>query len=274
MSVAQSTLGATACLVCATRWRGEEEMEMTRKKDAGSTPSGDATKQNLERTELLTDLLHRLDSLRDQERMHLSHELHDTLVSTLSAAKLECDWLLRAQPVSDAERQRRLSRVSVSLAEAIKFTRQVIDQLWPAAVQHLGLVAAIHGQLADLRARSGVEVLPDVQGDIETVPELHALTLYRAVQTALKLSAAEASPQRIHLSLRRSDRGIELQLALPSTATRWDSPLSQLDGALMRERVLQLRGEYLVADDGAGTVHLRLFLPLPPQGGGMVGAVR
>jgi signal transduction histidine kinase len=258
----------------ARAMRGEEEMDMTQKKDAGSRRSADATKRNVERMEHLTDLLHRLDSLRDQERMHLSHELHDTLVSTLSAAKLECDWLLRAQPVSDAEHQRRLSRVSVSLAEAIKFTRQVIDQLWSAAVQHLGLVAAIQGQLADLRARWGVEVLPDVQGDMDTLPEVHALTLYRAVQTALKLAAEDGSPQRIHLSLRRSNRGIELQLALPSTATPRDSPLSLLDSALMRERVLRLRGEYLVADDGGGTVHLRLFLPLPPRGAGMARAAR
>jgi signal transduction histidine kinase len=166
----------------------------------------------------------------------------------------------------------RLSRVSASLAEAIQFTRQVIVRLWPAAVKHLGLVAAIQGQLADLRARSGVEVEPDVQGDMETIPEVQAMTLYRAVQDALELSTGHASPPRIQLTLRRSNRGIELQLTLPSAATGGDSPQFQLGGALMRERVLRLRGEYLLADDGGGTVHLRLFLPLPPRGAAMARA--
>jgi signal transduction histidine kinase len=225
--------------------------------------------------EQLADLLHRLDSLRDQERKHLSRELHDTLVSTLSASKLECDWLLRGPPAGEAENQRRLSRVSGSLAEAIQFTRQVIDQLWPAAVQHLGLVAAIQGQLSDLRARWGVDVQPDVQGDMETLPEEYAMTVYRAVQETLKLSAKDASSPRFHLALRRTNKGIELQLAVPGSETRRDAPVSeQLDGALMRERVLRLRGEYLLTDDGEGTVRLRLFLPLLPRGRGMARADR
>jgi signal transduction histidine kinase len=246
---------------------------MRQKKNPRSRPSADAPQQKPERTEQLADLLQRLDSLRDQERKHLSRELHDTLVSTLSATKLECDWLLREWPVGETENQRRLSRVSGSLAEAIQFTRQVIDQLWPAAVQHLGLVAAIQGYLAELRVRRGVDIQPDVQGDMETLPEVHAMTLYRAVQETLKLSAKDASPPRTHLMLRRSHKGIELQLALP-TATHWDAPVcEQLDGALMRERVLRLRGEYLLADDGEGTVRLRLFLPLPSARGGRMARV-
>jgi len=245
---------------------------MTQKKNPSAGRITDVTTQNLERVAQLTDLLHRLDNLRDHERMQLSRELHDTLVSTLSATKLECDWLLRAQPPGAAETQKRLSRVSGSLAEAILFTRQVIDRLWPAAVQHLGLVAAIQGQLAPLRARWGVEVKPDVQGDMETLPEVHAMTLYRAVQEALNLSAEAASPPRVRLSLKRSDKGVELQLALPSAATLRDLTGSRLDGALMQERVLRLRGEYLLADDGEGTVHLRLFLPLPLRGRGIARA--
>src|ERR1700675_3624677 len=148
----QPDVGRRRTLGGATPSCGEEEMDKIQKKNPRSRRSAAVTKPNksLERLEQVTDLLHGLDSLRDQERMHMSRELHDTLVSTLSATKLECDWLLRAQPASAAENQRRLSRVSGSLAEAIGFTRRVIDQLWPAAVQHLGLEAAIQGQLADL----------------------------------------------------------------------------------------------------------------------------
>ena len=246
---------------------------MTQKKSPPLRRNVNGLQQNPERMEQLADLLHRLDSLRDQERKQLSRELHDTLVSTLSAIKLECDWLLRGTPGGKAESQRRLSRVSGSLAEAIQFTRQVIDQLWPAAVQHLGLVAAIQGQLSDLRARWEVDVQPEVQGDMETLPEEHAMTVYRAVQETLKLSAKDASSPRFQLALRRTNKGIELQLALPGSEKRRNAPVSEpLDVALIRERVLRLRGEYLLTDDGEGTVRLRLFLPLPPRGGGMARA--
>ena len=249
-------------------------MDRTHKMNPQLGRRAEATKQNLARVEQLANLLHRLDSQRDQERKHLSHELHDTLVSTLSAAKLECDWLLRAQPANEAENQRRLSRVSGSLADAIQFTRQVIDQLWPASVQHLGLVAALQGQLAHLRARGGVEVKPDVQGDMETLPDVHAMTLYRAVQEALEHLSKGASPPDVHIGLRRTSNGIELELALTGSVTCRDASLSRdLDNAMTRERVLRLGGEYFIVDDGE-TVRLRLFLPLPPRAAGMACASR
>src|SRR5258705_2933461 len=86
--------------------RDEEETDMTRKENPPAKRDTDTTKQSLERTEELTDLLHRLDSLRDQERMQLSRELHDTLVSTLSATKVECDWLVRRPVGETADRHR------------------------------------------------------------------------------------------------------------------------------------------------------------------------
>jgi two-component system sensor histidine kinase UhpB len=245
-----------------------ENTNMTPKKKPRSRPSADATRSNpsLERTEQLSDLLHRLDTLRDQERMQLSRELHDTLVSALSASKLECDWMLRAQRENDAENHRRLSRVSGSLAEAIQFTRQVMDGLWPAAVQHLGLIAALEGQLADLRARGGFEVRPDVKGDMESLPEVHAMTLYRAVKETLNLTPEDASSTNIELSLRRTPKGVELRVIFPGSALRRESSRFELDGALMRERVLRLRGEYLLEEASGGNAQLHLFLPLPPPG--------
>jgi signal transduction histidine kinase len=226
-------------------------------------------KHALGRVGQLTELLHRLDSARDEERKQLSSELHDTLVAALSATKLECDWLLRSQATSGMENQRRLSRLSGSLAEAIQFTRRVIDQLWPTAVQHLGLVPAIQGQLSELRTRLGVDVRPEMDGDLETLPEQHAMILYRTVQEVLRPLVQSALPPRVAFTLRRGAKGVELQLNLAGAATNGDGEWgpARLELALMRERVLQLKGEYLLTADGHGMVHLRLFLPSASRSG-------
>jgi signal transduction histidine kinase len=240
-------------------------MAMTSKKKQSTQRRANAAKKAPEGAEQVIELLHRLDTMRDQERKHLSRELHDSLVSTLSAAKLECDWLLRAQSTNEAENRRRLSRISQSLAEAIQLTRGVIDQLWPAAMQHLGLVGAIQGQLSDLRTRLRVEVQLDVQEDMDTLPEAHALTLYRAIQEALRFAVEKQPPARLELALRRSGKGVELRLDLDGGARPRTNAASHshLEGDLMRERVMRLGGEYLLADDGQGAMHLRVFLPLP-----------
>src|SRR5262249_19695726 len=84
-----------------------------------------AREPDAKRIDHVTALLHQLDSARDREHKLLARELHDTLIASLSATKLECDWLLRAQPSSEAHKQR-LSRMSASLSDAIQFTRGVI----------------------------------------------------------------------------------------------------------------------------------------------------
>jgi len=217
------------------------------------------------RVEELTELLHRLDTTRDQERKQLSRELHDTLVGTLSATKLECDWLLRSSNPAEAESKRRLASVSQSLTDAILFTRRLIDQLWPAVIQHLGLVTAIRHQLSELHSRSGLDVQVDTEGDVDALPELHALTLYRAVQETLECCLRQEPQSQVRLTLRRSGDGIELQIAQDGGANRLEHRAARFDSLLVRERVLRLGGEILLANEGEGRVCLRLFLPLPPS---------
>ena len=125
------------------------------------------------RAQELSQLLHQLDSLRDDERKLLSRDLHDTLVASLSATKMECDYLLRsgAAVAADSDLKRRLARVSGSLGEAIHYTRRVIDRLWPAAVSHLGIASALCNHLEELRASSQFEISANVASDLGELPE-------------------------------------------------------------------------------------------------------
>lgn len=241
-------------------------MTTTPKNGKRAKAKADPPERPPERVEQLTELLHGLDTTRDRERKQLSRDLHDTLVSTLSATKLECDWLLRAANPGADESKRRLTHVSKSLTDAIVFTRRIIDQLWPAIIQHLGLVSAINHQLSELRTRSGVDVQVDTEGDLDTLPEAHALTLYRAVLETLERFSRLPAPAQVQLTLRRSGKGIELRIAQNGGAQPEEpaAPI-RLESLLIRERVLHLGGECRVASEGRGTINLRLFLPLPPE---------
>jgi len=238
-------------------------MALTRSRNRTARPHASARKPAAKRVEQLTGLLHELDSMRDRERKQLARELHDTLVASLSATKLECDWLLRAQQASEAQREQRLSRLSASLADAIQFTRGVIDQLWPVAVQHLGLIAAFQAQLSMADPGFAADKRPEVEGDVDTLPETHALILYRAVTDVLQCLEG-ATPVRADLAIRRSSEGVELQLDLDD-AVRSGPPLSQLNVGMTRERVSRLGGKYLLADHGPTGVRLRVLLPLLPR---------
>jgi signal transduction histidine kinase len=237
-------------------------MALTRDRSRRSKQNASARKPTAKRIDQVTALLHQLDSMRDQERKLLARELHDTLVASLSATKLECDWLLRAQQPSEALSKQRLSRMSASLMEAIQFTRTVIDRLWPVAVQHLGLVAALQALLCAIDPGFADAKRPEVEGDVEELPETHALALYRAVEDLLKQQLKAAAPARAELAIRRAVSGVELRLDLSTDAggSVLQSPPS---GGLALERISYLGGEYLLTANERGGVHLRLLLPLP-----------
>ena len=239
-------------------------MALMRSTNRSARKHASARKPAVRRVWQLTELLHELDSMRDHERRQLARELHDTLVASLSATKLECDWLLRARQASEAQREERLSRLSASLADAIQFTRTVIDQLWPVAVQHLGLIAALQAQLSAADPDFAADKRPEIRGDVDALPETHVLTLYRAVQDVLK-RVEGATPVRAELAVRRSAKGVELQLDLDGDV-RSASLVSQPSVALTRERVLHLGGKHLLADADRSGMRLHVLLPLlPPQ---------
>jgi signal transduction histidine kinase len=233
----------------------------TRKTPKRSTPQPVAADPTEGRVEQLTALLHELDGNRDQERKVLSRELHDTLVATLSATKMECDWLVRSATASEAEVKRRLARVSGSLGEAIAFARRVIDQLWPTVVQHLGLATALRHQLAELKASSGLDLDADFDADLGTLPEAHTMMLYRTVQEALEFCMQQKPPLQPKLHLRRTDAGVELKIEQNTTTKQGARRANQFDGRMLRERALHLGGECQLGDAAHEQFQLRLFLP-------------
>lgn len=216
------------------------------------------------RIEQLSDLLHQLDSRRDDERKLLSRDLHDTLVASLSATKMECDYLLRsgASVGMEAELKRRLARVSNSLGEAIHYTRRVIDQLWPTAVDHLGLSSALRSHVEELRSSSGLAVSADVEGDLGELPEACSMMLYRAVVEALDFCARHDPPLRPDLRVRRTDAGIELTIESNGPPRDGGAQSTSFDSGMIRERALHLGGQFALGDSVGAQFQLRIFLPV------------
>jgi signal transduction histidine kinase len=219
-----------------------------------------------ERLDELTELLIRLDAAREHERQKLAEQLHSKVVSSLSAVKMECDWLVRARK-ADEETVRRMARVCDTLAETIQFTRRVIDQLWPAIVEHLGLAAAVKQQIADFQSRTKAEVRADVDDDVDRVPQGHAITLYRLVQQTLLHYTESDPPPQLALTLRRMNGGIELGVEdLTAQGRALAAMSSDSDAlALIEERVQRLGGQFEIRNATRGGMRVYVSLPLSGQ---------
>ena len=204
--------------------------------EGDSADAGGVTATPQQHVEQLRLLLSRVDAAHDAQRQTLARELHHKVVGSLSALKMECDWLLRPQRTDDTMRPR-LQRLSEELGATIQFTRHLINELWPAIVGHLGLSSAVQQQLADTRSRTDASIELVVEGDVDHMPEARAIELYRLVQQVL--DQCEAQPRSVreaHISLRRKGAAVELHIELDAAGLPDDALL------LAAERVSRVGG--------------------------------
>jgi signal transduction histidine kinase len=205
--------------------------------------------------EQLRLLLSRVEAAHDTQRQTLARELHHKVVGSLSALKMECDWLLRPQRGDDTTRPR-LQRLSEELGATIQYTRHLINQLWPAIVGHLGLSSALQQQLADTLSQTDASIELNIEGDVDDIPEARAIALYRLVQHVL--DQCEAEPRSIReaqIALRRRGEAIELNIEIDAPGLPDEALL------LMSERVSHLGGQLIQEATEKGRSAIGVVLP-------------
>ncbi|HTW40963.1 MAG TPA: GAF domain-containing sensor histidine kinase [Solirubrobacteraceae bacterium] len=199
---------------------------------------------------------HRL-AAAEGERRRWARELHDETLQSLSALRIGLSAAARSgrpealgQAVAQAVEQ---------LEDAIANLRALITDLRPAALDELGVQAAVEA-LAERISRHGMEVdvsieLAYEQGRAPTrhAPELET-ALYRIVQEALTNAAKHGNAGRAVVEISEQDGFV--QLGVRDDGAGFD-PQARSDGfglVGMHERVALLEGELAIdSAPGAGT---------------------
>ncbi len=191
------------------------------------------------------------------ERRRWARELHDETLQSLSAMRIGLSTAGRSQR-PDALAQAVRQTVD-QLEDAIANLRGLITDLRPAALDELGVQAALEG-LAERTVRHGLDVdvsidLAHEQGRAGTrhTPELET-ALYRIVQEALTNATKHGGATRAVVEI--SEQTTTVQLSVRDDGAGFD-PEAETDGfglMGMRERVQLLGGELLLdSAPGQGT---------------------
>jgi signal transduction histidine kinase len=202
------------------------------------------------------------------ERRRWARELHDDTLQSLSALRIGLSAAGRSDQLDEIKRANR--QATDQLEETIANLRALITDLRPAALDELGVKAAIEA-LADRTGRRGIEV--DVSVDLDRAegardarhtPEIET-ALYRIVQEALTNAAKHGNaaravveihedPGMIHVSVRDDGGGFDSQAH------------SDGFGLLgMRERAALLDGDiHINSAPGQGTT-LSARIPVPTR---------
>ena len=201
----------------------------------------------------LRALAHEVVRSQEEERAHLSRELHDGVSQTLVSTKLLIESAQQAG--STALLPRALERLNASLTEV----RGLSHRLRPALLDTLGLPAALEHLGSEFDGVGPTAVGVAVEGEARELPEVVKTVLFRIAQEALTNIAKHAGAGRVELRLQFSGEGA-VTLRISDDGQGFDAeavhshPERGLGLRSMRERLASIGGSLQVESrPGHGT---------------------
>lgn len=212
------------------------------------------------RTEELAALTAHIQNISEMEKASLARELHDELGSILAGISMHIG-LVKGK-ISDRDILDDFALIRDLLSQAARFTRGVVNQLYPTLLDRAGLTDAIQWQVSEYIKHTGIDVelaLPEQQVNAE---HAYMLATYRILQECLTNIAKHARASKVRIDMKIGSGWLELIISdngmgLPAALN------NEGHGILgMRERARHLGGSMeLFGREGEGTT-ARLILPL------------
>jgi signal transduction histidine kinase len=209
------------------------------------------------KSDLVVGLRRRLSIAEEQERLRLSHELHDQAGQGVVAAILELNEI---EPLVHGPARNRLHLMRKTMEQLGKTLHRIAWELRPPSIDELGLRKAMASYIAEWGDQCGTAVdFHCDDPDFDAVPGEIATAVYRLVQEGLTNVVKHArQPSDVSVVIRRV--GPVLQVIIEDNGCGFDPAALAgkaggsrglgLDG--MRER-LSLVGGTLEIESAAGT---------------------
>lgn len=196
----------------------------------------------------LRDLTAYLQSVREEERKYLARELHDELGQQLTALKMDLSWLAEKSAAQNDAAQRTIVEKSKTMIaavdDAMNATRRIVSELRPAALDELGLEAAVEWLAQDFQKRTGIICKLETDFDERELEQDLTTTMFRIVQECLTNIVRHASAARANISLKKTGDDLLLEVEDDGRGIdETDASGAHSFGLLgMRERALLLGG--------------------------------
>jgi two-component system, NarL family, sensor kinase len=171
------------------------------------------------------ELFNAIAAAQDQERKRIAQDIHDSLGSILSAAKLKLSALKESQSLLSNEQTENYLTTLQLLDEASAELRSISHNIMPATLSKLGLIAALKNLSNTISSHSGLQINFTSHDFMERIPEQTEMSIYRIVLELINniVKHAQADkvtvqlikyPDYINLSVEDNGRGFDYRNAL------------------------------------------------------------
>ena len=228
---------------------------------AASAGTAIATAQSVGR-----DRVRRTMQAAENERRRWARELHDDTLQALAGLRV---LLSTAQRSDDDDLFRRVTGDALDqLDTEIESLRVLISELRPAALDELGLRAALVALAERTSVRHGIDVTtaidaPRDSGRSSGLDSERETVVYRVVQEALTNAARHARSESVAVRLGQTNGEVHVSIADDGEGFDPTAPTEGFGLVGMRERVSLVGGRFELTSSSGGTT---VTVSLPARG--------
>ncbi len=218
------------------------------------------------RAELL-ELNEKLFTVQETERKRIARELHDDHCQRVTALVLEANLLAKTCRERSPDLASRITSMSGKLMDILKDLRALSHDLLPRNLGDISLLIPIRGLIEEYNGKAQFTVEFEERDVPNELPPAVMTALFRLLQESLSNVTKHANAQRVTVSLKGTEQGIELVVADDGVGfepTLVPSGRKSVGIIGMKERVRPLGGTVTISSQpGQGT---RVTFSIPVRG--------
>jgi signal transduction histidine kinase len=198
--------------------------------------------------------------LQDDERRHISRELHDSLGQYLTSIKINLEIVKREASIEERHRAL-LVESSETLERCVQEVRSVSYLLHPPLLDELGLLAALRWYAAGFSERSGIEVNLNTPRQFSRLSQEFELAVFRIMQESLTNAQRHSQCTTVWVTLSEHNDRAEIcitdnGIGIPEGVVERIKEGKAIEGIGLRgmyERVRELGGRLDIESSPMGT---------------------
>ncbi len=207
--------------------------------------------------ENLRALAAHLQSVREEERIHIAREIHDELGQALTGLKFDLNAFAKQfEKDSSVVRAEKQHGLGASIDRIINSVRRIASGLRPEVLDEIGLAAAFEWQAREFQRRTGIRCHVSIPARFVDPDKERSTALFRVYQELLTNVARHANATRVNVTITEGDTSLGLAVEDNGRGIKEkeiESPRS-LGFLGLRERVLAFGGSVEVkGNEGKGT---------------------
>ena len=213
----------------------------------------------------LRELAAAASSVREQEKSRVARELHDELAQSLTALKMDVNWLKERMAAEQKPLVAKLESMQAMLDTTVKATRRISSDLRPLMLDDLGLIPAAEWLVNNFVQRHGIHCQFTADPPDLELQDPHATAIFRIMQESLTNVARHAQASRVEITLDGANGELTLRVRDNGCGFAPADPRKPNSFGLvgLRERVYLLDGEITVdtAPGKGATIEVRIPMP-------------